>query len=338
MRQRVLPGLLALSQTVVGVWARDVQRARALIGEYDVGFVTDDYDALLDSVDLVYVAVPVAARVPLAGAAHRAGLPALVEMPLGLPLPLPQPTPPGRRCSVPTLHGFDLTSGPVVAAASYRRTAPAFIRLRELLADRMVHTIEFSVRAGFERASFDPRRWHADPFVAGGGLLAALGGPRLDLLLWLLGEPVEITGEIDRRFPRGAERQATLQLTWPRGTKAAVAVERSESRPHDRLRVTFDGGYLEADPMDSGMLRGRIDDARVRMLHPPDINPHVPLLADFARSAAEGTDPACPIADAMTVDRLIATAYTRAPDPGPASSPAFTPTVSRVRSGIYRLQ
>ncbi|MCP2353658.1 putative dehydrogenase [Nonomuraea thailandensis] len=101
MRNRVLPGLLSLSETVAGVWGRDAQRARALSDEYDIGFGTDDYDALLGSVDLVYVAKPMAARAPLAGAAHRAGLPVLVEMPLGLPLPIAPRTPPGRRGAVP---------------------------------------------------------------------------------------------------------------------------------------------------------------------------------------------------------------------------------------------
>ncbi|MFD0480155.1 hypothetical protein ACFQ0B_77485 [Nonomuraea thailandensis] len=174
-------------------------------------------------------------------------------------------------------------------------------------------------------------------------VLAALGGHRLDLLVWLLGMPTGIIGEIGRRFPRGVERQATLHLTWPRGTRATLAVEWWQGTPHDRLTVTFDGRTLEADPVDSGLFRGRIDDARVRMFRPPHDNPYVPLLTDFARSVADGTSPACPIADAMTVDRLIATAHAPAadagagPDPRPATARAFTPTGStRPRFGIDR--
>ncbi|MFC4117381.1 Gfo/Idh/MocA family protein [Nonomuraea zeae] len=342
VRKRVLPGLQALSETVACVWGRDAQRARALSDDYDIGFGTDDYNAMLESVDLVYVATPVATHVPLAGAALRAGLPVLVEMPLGLPLLFPPRTSLGPHGSTVTLDEADLTAGPVAAAAAYGRTAPALIRLRELLAGRTVHTISSSSGARFDPAPSDPGQWRTDPAVAGGGVLAAVGSHRLDLLLWLLGKPAEMTSEIGPRLARGAERRASLQLTWPQGTRGALAVDWSEGPRHDRLTVTFDGGYLEGDPLDSGLLRGRIDGASVRIFRPPHANPHVPLLADFARSVADGTVPVCPIDDAMIVDRLIAAAYADAPstdaspDLGSAGRPAFRPTAfTRARSANH---
>jgi len=90
---------------------------------------------------------------------------------------------------------------------------------------------------------------------------------------------------------------AGLEAAWRPGTR------------HDRLSLFFDGGHLELGPLDSGTVRGIVDGIAVEEFLPPRKNPHLPLMADFARSVRNGTDPVCTIREADTVDRLIATAY-----------------------------
>ena len=73
------------SAELVGVWGRDLSKAKAIGAEFDVpGF--PDLAALLDRVDAVAIAVPPSVQVGLAEQAAAAGKHLLLEKPIGLSL------------------------------------------------------------------------------------------------------------------------------------------------------------------------------------------------------------------------------------------------------------
>src|SRR3954468_5644278 len=68
---------------LVGVWGRDLSKAKALGAQFDVqGY--DDLDALLDRVDAVSFSLPPDVQVPLAIRAAEAGKHLLLEKPIAL--------------------------------------------------------------------------------------------------------------------------------------------------------------------------------------------------------------------------------------------------------------
>ena len=68
---------------LVGVWGRDLAKAKALGAQFDVqGY--DDLDALLEQVDAVSFSLPPAVQVPLAIRAAEAGKHLLLEKPIAL--------------------------------------------------------------------------------------------------------------------------------------------------------------------------------------------------------------------------------------------------------------
>ncbi|MFF3437458.1 Gfo/Idh/MocA family protein [Streptosporangium sp. NPDC002721] len=338
VRRKALPALLSLGETVACVWGRDAARARATCEEFggSGAFGTSDYAALLDVAEVVYVATPVAAHLPLAIAAARAGLPVLVEKPLGGTVPgnagvtrRRETAPDPATASAEAARQPGTAPDPVTASAGaarqpetvpelatahagvayYRRLAPALGRVREILRGRAVHRAVVEFRSPFDPGPDDPRLWRTDPAISGGGVLADIGSHRLDLLCWLLGEPVVTGARTGLPFDLGAERLARLELAWPSGATAGLEAAWAPGARHDRFRLSFDGGHLELDPLDAGKVRGTVDGVAVEEFLPPPENPHLPLLADFARSVRDGTDPVCPVRDAEVVDRLIADAY-----------------------------
>jgi predicted dehydrogenase len=292
VRSRALPALLSRDETVTCIWGRNLARARAVGEAYGVTGATCDYSALLGSVDVVYVATPVVAHVPLAVDAMRAGLPVLIEKPLGGTAP-------------------ELKAGPEVAVgvAYYRRLAPALRRVREILRGRPMDRATVEFRGAFDPDVSDPKYWRTDPALAGGGVLADVGSHRIDLLCWLLGEPAAVTATVGGRFAAGAERAVRAHLSWDCGAEADLDLRWAPGPARDRLSLAFRGGRLVLDPLDSGHLRGVVDGARVDERLPPSGNPHLPLMDDFVASVLGGTDPVCPAGAAMVVDRVIAAAY-----------------------------
>jgi predicted dehydrogenase len=73
------------SAELVGVWGRDLSKAKAIGAEFDVPGVSD-LAALLEQVDAVAIAVPPSVQVGLAEQAAAAGKHLLLEKPIGLSL------------------------------------------------------------------------------------------------------------------------------------------------------------------------------------------------------------------------------------------------------------
>jgi predicted dehydrogenase len=71
------------SAELVGVWGRDLAKAKAVAAEFDVAGY-DDVDALLAGVDAVSISLPPDVQVPLAVRAAEAGKHLLLEKPLAL--------------------------------------------------------------------------------------------------------------------------------------------------------------------------------------------------------------------------------------------------------------
>ncbi|MFI9721890.1 Gfo/Idh/MocA family protein [Streptomyces sp. NPDC052396] len=217
VRRRVLPALDALGQETVHLWGRDAGRADRLAGRHGIPGSGDDFGRLLDGVDAVYVATPVAGHLPqaLADAARGAGR--------------------------------------LAAVAYYRRLGPAAALLRHHLGTAEPRQVRVEFRCAFAPGPGHPMGWRTDPAVSGGGVLADAGSHRLDLLLMALGRPLEIAARLDRAFPAGAERRAELRLRWASGTRAQLLAEWDEAPARDRVEIMGGEPAVVLDPLDEGL-------------------------------------------------------------------------------------
>lgn len=293
VRRRGLPALAELHQEVTCIWGRDRSRAAELAAGHGAALGTDSFGVLLDRCDAVYIATPVAAHVPLARAAIRAGRHVLVEKPLGGDLGY-------DRAQLLA----DARAAPgVTAVAYYRRFAPALRYLRDQLTGGP-YRVRLRFRAAFSPAPSDPMHWRTVRPVSGGGVLADAGSHRIDLLCWLFGPPDRVHGTLGAPFPGGAERSATVELGWASGTTADLRLQWASGPAMDRITCTGADHVLRLPELDSGWIIKEGNGDSTRYL-PPEGNPLLPVLRDFLGAIEAGCAPGCPLPDAAVVDDVI---------------------------------
>ena len=180
----------APGSSLVAVMRRDAAKARDYARRHGVPRWYDDADALIadPQVDAVYVATPPSSHAALAIRALRAGKPVYVEKPMALD---------GRECDA--MLAASRAAGMPLFVAYYRRALPRFLKVRELLDSGTIGTPR-KVRVQLHRP-LDARYadgaalpWRVRPELAGGGLFVDLGSHTLDLLDFLLGPLLEVSG------------------------------------------------------------------------------------------------------------------------------------------------
>jgi 1,5-anhydro-D-fructose reductase (1,5-anhydro-D-mannitol-forming) len=173
--------------SLVAVMRRDVEKARDYARRHGVPRVHERADDLIDDpeVDAVYVATPPSSHCDLSLRVAQAGKPCLVEKPMALD---------HAEC-LRMVEGFRRAGRPLWVAY-YRRTLPRFVLVRDLLAKGAigaVTSVHVQVSAPLGEGA-GATRWRLDPAIAGAGLFFDLASHCVDLLDFLLGRIVGVTG------------------------------------------------------------------------------------------------------------------------------------------------
>lgn len=172
---------------LVGVCDTNLERAEQAGRAHGVPSFTDHRD-LLEAVspDVIHITTPHSQHVPVALDALDAGSHVLTEKPIG------QTVAAGRR-----LVARAATGDQKVGVVFQNRYNPSSVAIREVLASGTLGPIVgaraavwWSRPAGYYRAAPWRGQWES----AGGGVLINQAIHTLDLLLWLLGQPVAVSG------------------------------------------------------------------------------------------------------------------------------------------------
>ncbi|WP_037647238.1 Gfo/Idh/MocA family protein [Streptomyces flavidovirens] len=212
-RRRLLPAFAGAPDTeVAAVASRDGRRAAAVARRYGCVPV-EGYAELLamDSVDAVYVPLPVALHAPWTEAALRAGKHVLAEKPLTT-----DPAATRRLLSLARTRGLVLMENVMFLHH------PQHIRVRELLDDGAIGELRsFSARFGVPRLPAGDIR-HAPEL--GGGALLDIGIYPARAAAYFLGSPLSVAGAVLERGSYAAvETSGTALLRSKRGVTAQLA-------------------------------------------------------------------------------------------------------------------
>jgi scyllo-inositol 2-dehydrogenase (NADP+) len=221
-----------------------LRRSRAR-RDYPGAVVYPTAEALLadpSQLDLIVVATPNRAHVPLGIAAMSAGLPVVIDKPMAASV-----------ARAEELLETARRTGKLLTVFQNRRWDNDFLTVRQLIHEQTLGQV-VRVESRFER--FRPTRaenaWreNADP-DDGGGLLFDLGPHLIDQVRLLFGQPTSVYAESDaRRAGAAVDDDTFIALRFSGGEVAHLWASVIPKHPGPRFRIIGTSGVYEKDNLD----------------------------------------------------------------------------------------
>jgi predicted dehydrogenase len=229
---------------LVAVCRSDPGRRAAAEAEFGVPCETD-FETLLarDDLDAVCLCTPSGLHAAQAVAAARAGKHVLVEKPMAL-----------STADADAMIAACRDARVCLAVTFQRRTEPVYVTLKDALAGgRLGQVVLGTVSVPYYRppSYYAGAAWRGSWALDGGGALMNQGIHLVDLLVWLLGDVLEVTGaRATLAHPIEAEDALTATLRFAGGALGAVTATTAAAPgfPH-RLEVygTRGGAQIEGE-------------------------------------------------------------------------------------------
>lgn len=231
----------------------DPDRRARLAREYPHARAVDDAAQLLAEparLDLVVIASPNRAHVPVARAALEAGLPVVVDKPLA-----------ATAAEARDLAALATARGLLLTVFQNRRWDTDFRTVKKLIAEGALGTVH-RFESRFERwrpALKAGWRESADP-VDAGGLLYDLGSHLVDQALHLFGPALLVYAETDsRRSGAAIDDDTFITLTHASGVRSQLWMSALAAQPGPRFRVLGDRAAYTVyglDPQEDALAAG----------------------------------------------------------------------------------
>ncbi len=175
---------------LVAVMRRDGDKAADYAGRHGVPKWYHEAVQLINDPDVnaVYIATPPSTHARYAIAAMNAGKPVYVEKPMAR-----------NYAECCEMIRVSENTGMPLFVAYYRRSLPAFLKVKELLTDGKIGkplTVNIRLHMAFgEKDQFPEKQsWHIDPEISGGGYLFDLASHQFDYLDFLFGPIAKVQG------------------------------------------------------------------------------------------------------------------------------------------------
>jgi len=203
----------------------------------------DPYDVIRDpEVDAVYIATPPGSHVDYALESIHAGKPVYIEKPMARTW---------EECQV--INQAAEKAGVPVYVAYYRRSLPYFKKVKEIvdsgvLGKILLINMQQYFPARDEDHQPDNLPWRVIPEYSGGGYFHDVGCHALDILFYMFGDPLEVSGKtcnVEGLYEPEDTLSASLILTNKVLVSASWSLVIPESYGKDRIEVIGETGKLE---------------------------------------------------------------------------------------------
>ena len=289
--KRVLPAILAEPRSrLAGIVTRDPAKAEP----YGVPSWPDMPAALhASAAEAVYLATPVFLHAPQTIAALRAARHVLCEKPMALNY--------AEACAMQQAAQDERR---ILGIAYYRRMYPKVARARELIQAGAIGRPVFAEATCHDwfNPAGGPRGWLVEPRKSGGGPLRDIASHRIDLMNYLFGNPIRVSGHLSTLVHAiDVEDNATVMMEYESGVRGLVDVRWHSRISRDEFRIRGTEGQLDLNPLNSPLLVH----AGGEEMFPAHANLHYPCVADFVSAVLGGTAPRSSGATALPTEWVM---------------------------------
>jgi 1,5-anhydro-D-fructose reductase (1,5-anhydro-D-mannitol-forming) len=273
--RRVIPAIQAEPRSrLYGVVTRDPAKAAAL----HTRVWSSLEEALADpssEAQAVYLATPVFLHAPQTLQSFRAGRHALCEKPLAMNLAEAQ-------SMLQASKDAEKTFG----VAYYRRFYPKVQRAKQLLEAGAIGKpvlAELTCHMWLDGTESE-RNWLVDPAKAGGGPLYDIASHRIDVLNYLFGQPLRVSGHLSNAVHHYAvEDNATVMIDYANGVRGIVDVRWHSKVRRDECRIRGTEGEMEMSPLNGPELVYPGGSEQLA----PNANLHYPMMQNFVEAVLD---------------------------------------------------
>ena len=223
----------------------------------------------------VYIATPVFLHAPQTIQSFRAGRPVLCEKPLAMNL-----------AEARLMLQASKDAAKSFGVAYYRRFYPKLERARQLLAAGAIGKpvlAELTCHSWLDGTESE-RNWLIDPAKAGGGPLYDIASHRIDVLNYLFGQPLRVSGHLSNAVHHYAvEDNATVMIDYANGVRGIVDVRWHSKVGRDECRIRGTDGEMEMSPLNGPELV--YPGGREQL--PAHANLHYPMMENFVAAVLD---------------------------------------------------
>lgn len=204
----------------------------------------DDADVLINDpdVDAVYVATTPGTHCEYAGKVAAVGKPCIMEKPMARNT---------RECDE-MIAAFEEAGKPLFVAY-YRRSQDRFLKFKAAFAEiGPLKSVSCRLR---QPPNMNPENlpWRALSEESGGGLVMDMGCHALDMIDFLLGPLVDVSGQAENRSGLG-EVEDTVAMSWTHegGIQGSASFDFCAGQPVDEIKVSGEKGFVTVPCFDLG--------------------------------------------------------------------------------------
>lgn len=293
-----------------------IDAKRAAHGLVDVAGYSDG-SALLEvaDVDLVSIATPPATHAPLTIQALEAGIDVIVEKPMAPSL---------EECDA--MLAAQRTSGRLLSVIAQNRFRDELVTLHEVMASGLIGDIsQLRIDSAWWRGlPYYDLSWRGTWESEGGGCTLNHAIHHIDLMLWLMGRPSEVTAMLSNAQHENAEVEdlsvailrygrslaSLTSSTVHHGEEQAIVVQARDARISQPWRVVAEKSQPNGFPVPGGNteLVSKID-SFVDGIEPLAHTGHAGQVGDVLAAIAAGREPAITGTDGRNAVEVVTAIY-----------------------------